>query len=187
MDEEMVEQETLDTASGEDTLDPQASEDVVNEQENEAIRKANELANNYKIRAEKAERMLKQKSVEAKSADKVSKEGDIALSPKDYLALTEHKVSSEDFDEVVRLSKVLGKSIAETMKDKVAKTILEQRAEERATALAANTSTARRGAKTESANDILEKFNRGIVPDKEEDIEKLVRAEIEHKKAQLKR
>lgn len=186
MDEEMVPQETLDTAPGEDTLVPEeVTEDVNVEQDQDEIAKARELANNYKIRAEKAERLLKQKS-EAKPAEDVKLQNDVALTPKDYLALTEHKIGSEDFDEVLRLSKLLGKSIAETVKDKTAKIILEQRAEERATSLAAHTGNGRRGTKAETADDILEKFSKGHISEKDDDIEKLVKARIAQKKARLK-
>ena len=187
MNEEMVQQETLDTAPVEDTLEPQTyTEDVDATQEADELVKTRELANNYKIRAEKAERLLKQKS-DVKPAEDVKPQNDVALTPKDYLALTEHKIGSEDFDEVLRLSKLLGKTIAETVKDKTAKIILEQRAEERATAIAASTGTSRRGAKTDSDSDVLEKFSKGHISEKDEDIEKLVRARIAQKKANLKK
>lgn len=107
-------------------------------------------------------------------------EAPAALSPKDYLALTENKVSSDDFDEVMRLSKILGKSVSETLKDKTAKVIIGQRLEERASAQAANTTSNRRTKSTDE--NLLENLNKGIVSDKDEDVDKLVRTQLAAKR-----
>ena len=82
------------------------------------------------------------------------------FTPKDTLALIEAKVSSEDFDEVVRVSKILGKPIAEALKDKTLKSILTERVEERRTANATHTGGGRRTS-TVSGADLLEAARAG--------------------------
>jgi len=127
---------------------------------------AEKIAKDQKARAEKAER-------EAKNSKSESE-----LSPKDYLALTENKISSEDFDDVMKYSKFIGKNIAETLKDKTMKTILQTRAEERRTAEA--TQTQGRGGQTTktSPDTILAQAEQGQVP---EDPSELAAARMEKK------
>lgn len=127
--------------------------------------KAEQIAQNQKIRAEKAEAEAKKPKVKPESVAPINDE---MLSPKDYLAMTENKITSDDFDEVVRLKKVLGKTdIAETLKDKTAKLILEQRAEERRSAAAANTGNNRRSSsKPEGDSNLLKRAdNYELAPD----------------------
>jgi len=126
--------------------------------------------NNQKIRAEKAEKKLKTPPVE-------KKEVETTLSPKDYLAMTEAKVKSEDFDEIVRLSKILGKPIADTLKDKTARAILDGREEERQTAAATNTRGGNAGQVRKTSADIVAKAKKGELPETEEGIDELVKAE----------
>lgn len=106
--------------------------------------------------------------------------GDQTLSPKDYLALTEHKVTSEDFDEVIRVAKILGKPVNEALKDKTLQSILNDRNEERLTAQATQTKGSRSASKTTGA-DILEKARRGEFPKTDADIDKLVEARFQAK------
>ena len=130
--------------------------------------KLKEIAENYKIRAEKAEKAGKENGGD--------KSTDLNLTPKDYLALTEHKVTSEDFDEVVRVAGILGKPVAEALQDGVLKTILKTRAEERATALATQTGGGNRGSKGATPDVLLRKASLGEVS--EDDIEKLAEARM---------
>ena len=125
--------------------------------------KARELAENYKIRAEKAE----------KGGTKPVSDN---LTPKDYLALTEHKVTSEDFDEVVRVATLLGKPVSDALGDSVLRTILKTRQEERATALATQTGGGNRGTKGATPEILLRKAETGEVS--EDDIDKLTEARM---------
>lgn len=127
--------------------------------------KAKELAENYKIRAEKAEK--------EKGSSKGATE---TLTPKDFLALTEQKVTSEDFDEVMRVAGLLGKPVAEALNDSVLKTILKTRQEERATALATQTGGGNRGSRGATPEVLLQKAQSGEVG--EDDIEKLTQARM---------
>lgn len=142
--------------------------------------KSDEVAENYKIRAEKAE-------AEAKKLKKEPKMEDGTLSTKETLALIEAKVSPEDFDEVVRVAKVLGKPITEALSDKTLKSIIAERVEERATAAATNTRGGTRGTSDATPEAILSEAHRGFVPDDDKGIEALAAAQIGAKKAKLKR
>jgi hypothetical protein len=135
----------------------------------EEAKKAAELAENQKIRAEKAEKKLK----ESKGSEEHSDEN---LPAKDMLALTEAKVSSLDFDEVVRIAKVLGKPITEALQDDTLKAILERRVQERASAEAANGGGGPRGKQTPAADAILAKAEKGELPESDADIAALAAA-----------
>jgi len=125
----------------------------------ESSKKQEELANNYKIRAEKAEK--------AKKEDHTSKkEEDSDLSPKDLYALINAQVPQEDVEEVVKASKLLGKTVQEALNDDIVKTILETRQEFRKTAEATNTKQARPGSKKVSDDELLKKASAGDVPEK---------------------
>jgi len=170
--EEMDTQDTLEPVEQQDALEPET--DVVDTE----LSKAQQLAINYKIRAEKAERALKQKPTE--------KESPLTdMSWKDVRAL--HDVPDEDIDEVIEFAKFKGIPVAEAKKSSVMQTLLKTKAEERASAQAASVSTNRRGTRTESSDDILNRFEKGIVSDTDEDIDKLAEARWAKKKAALKK
>ena len=138
----------------------------------EKTKKAEELANNYKIRAEKAE-------AKAKGEVKVEEQ---SLTTKDALALVNAKVSNEDYDEVIRVSKVLGKTIGEALKDKTMLTILNERVEERRTAEATLIGKQKRGSSKNTGEDILDKAEKtGEVPEDEEGMQKLFQARLARK------
>ena len=94
-------------------------------------------------RAEKAEADLKKSGKGGKKDDDETP----SLSSTDIYTLVEAKVPQEDVDEVVRASKFLGKSLADTLKDPMVVGLLKQRGEERASAEAASTTPARPGQK----------------------------------------
>jgi hypothetical protein len=92
--------------------------------------KANEYARNQKIRAEKAE---KGETKEVK-APVNTKDDKLEISSLDTIAIINAKVHQEDIEEVIKASKLLGKSISETLKDSTLRAILNTREEERKTA-----------------------------------------------------
>ena len=158
---------------------PETTEEVVTEEETiEDVRaklaKAEEIAENQKIRAEKAEKKSK--------TEKVEKNDEQSLSTKDTLALMNAKVSSEDVDEVLRIAKVLGKSVADTLKDKTMLSILTERGEERNTAAATQTGKTQRGVTKTTGEDLLSKAEQtGEVPESKEDMQKLFMARLTRK------
>lgn len=103
--------------------------------------------------------------VQRKEVAQTHQSGD-GLSPKDLYALTAAQVHIDDFDEVVKAAKLLGKPIADAVKDPVVKGILAGRAEERKTAEATSTKPARPSQKKPDANEILRKASQGEIPQK---------------------
>ena len=141
------------------------------------LEKLSKDAQNYesqKIRAEKSEKEakeLKDKLGGAKEPEKVT------LSPKDYLALTEAKISSDDFDEVMGWATYRKISISEALKDRTLQTVLREKVEQRETD-AATAAKARRPAVSEPRGDeLLQKAAQGQVPDSDDGIAELVEAE----------
>lgn len=120
----------------------------------------------------------KKKATEKPEPETSKSPEELVLTPKDTLALIEAKVSAEDFDEVIRVAKILGKTVAEAVKDKTLQSILRDRAEERQTAIAAQTKSPRGIAKP-NGDELIEKANRGQLPDSEEDIDRLTEARMQ--------
>ena len=144
------------------------------EKKDEDLAKAKELAENYKIRAEKAEKSAKEKG-EVKMEDQ-------SLTTKDALALVNAKVSDEDYDEVIRVSKVLGKTIVETLKDKTMQTILSEREEERRTAALTQVGKNQGRTTKNTGEELLDKAEKtGEVPEDEEGMKKLFQARLARK------
>lgn len=143
------------------------------EDETEAkLKKAEELANNYKIRAEKAEALAKQlKKPEEKETPKNSE-----YSLKDIRALSD--IHDEDVDEVVEFAKFKGISVAEAKKNLTIQNLLKAKDEERKTAGAANIGGSRHATSKATGESLLEKAESGQVPESDEDIRKLSEAKI---------
>lgn len=134
------------------------------------LAKAEELANNYKIRAEKAEKKAKETS-QVKPAQ-------TATSTRDLVALMEAKVPADDIADVEEFAKFKNISIAEALKSSTVKSILAEKAEKRNTANATNTGAARRSPAKVSDEVLLDKARKGELPESDEDINRLVRQKI---------
>lgn len=105
-----------------------------------------------------------------------------SLSVKDTLALVENKVSTDDFDEVVRVAKILGKSVSEALKDSTLKSILSTRVEERRSADVAIVKGSPKGASKITGESLLEKAETtGEVPDTTEGLQALFQARLARK------
>lgn len=163
-----------DLPEDEKTVAVSAKRSELSKAEYAAARK--EAAENHKkfedqrTRAEKAEQEAKKKKPEG--GDHAPK--DPELSPKDLYALQKGDVHIDDFDEVVKAAKLLGKSVQEAMKDTTVQAILEKRVEHRKTAEANNHQPARPGQKKISDSDLLAKVSKGEVPEPgSEDAERL--------------
>lgn len=140
----------------------------------ERLAKAEELANNYKTRAEKAERTSKAKPpVTAES-----------LNSKDLVAIMNAKVPEEDIDEVVEYAKYRKTSVGEILKDPIMKATLDLRAEERNTAAAANTTSGRRGSQRIPDDVLLHNASQGKMPDSPTEIARLMKAKYESVKSE---
>lgn len=97
------------------------------------------------------------------------------FSIKDALALQEGGVTSEDYDEVVRVATILGKPIVDALKDKTLQTILATRKEERKTAETTQTGKGNaRGASQATGEEMLAEAEKtGKLPESEADVQKL--------------
>jgi hypothetical protein len=90
---------------------------------------------------------------------------DSGLNSSDTLAFIDAQVTnSEDIAEVMKLAKGFGISLSEALKDKTVKHRLEVLRDERKTAEASNTRTARSGAKGIDAKQLVENLAKGDVP-----------------------
>ena len=174
-----------------ESLNPEESEETINlqgegepespEVDIEGLKKRASLADDYKVRAEIAERKLKQQlKVQPKTEE--TKEVPQDFSPKDFLALNQAGITADDLDEVIDYAKYKGISISEAVKNPVVKTILKERAEERKTAEATNVGTARKGTQKVTGESLLEKASRtGEMPETDEGMAELAKARLESK------
>ena len=151
------------------------------------LEKMSKGAQNYesqKIRAEKAEQEAKElkDKLGVKPTEEVK-----GLPPKDYLALTEAKITSEDFDEVMNWAGYRKVSLSDALKDKTLQTILRERAEQRATD-EATAVKGRRPADTEpQGQELLRRAHNEQLPETDKGIEELVQAEHKAKLAKIKK
>ena len=169
---EELQEETLETPENSELDNTENAEEVVVD-ENEELKKAQELAQNYKIRAEKAEALAKQlKTQPVKKEESELPKKSEGYSLQDIRALSD--VHDDDVQEVVDFAKFKGITITEAKKNPTVQVILKQKTEERATAAATNTDKGRKPSSKVSGEDLLDKFNQGDVPEKEEDLKKVI-------------
>jgi hypothetical protein len=141
-------------------------------------RKNEELATNYKIRAEKAEKDRKERS-EGSNSEQFKE----VLSTPDTLAIVRNNVHEDDVEEVIEYAKFKNVSVAEVLKSGVMKTLLAEKEEMRRTANATNTGKTRTGVSKPSADKLLEKARTsGELPESDEDLTQLVNARLQGKR-----
>lgn len=169
---EVVVPETKEEVTPEVTENTEKTVEETVEDVKSKLAKAEELANNYKVRAERAEK---------KAKDFVPTESKVTgdLSSKDIIAITRAGISDEDLDEVLDFAKYKKIPIVEALKNKTLKTLLKDNDEQRKTAAASNTGTARRGSVKVSDEEIVSRLDRGEVP---EDPEVLAKARFNQRK-----
>lgn len=137
----------------------------------EKLAKAEELANNYKTRAEKAEK------AKPKADDTTSKNTDI--SARDILSLQSAGVTTdEDISFVERMAKAEGLTIKEVLDDKSIQTVLKTRQEERKSTEVTNTSNERRGSVRLTTEKLLSEASKGNLPESAEDQKRLIRSKF---------
>lgn len=133
-------------------------------------KKSKELADNYKVRAEKAERDLKNKP----NGEGNSSTSD--LSSKDVIFLAKADIHEDDMDEVLDWAKFKKVPVSEAYKQ--LKTTLQVRSEERKSANTANTGNARRGSSQATSEALISQARSGKIPESDEDIQRLVKAKM---------
>lgn len=184
MDNQIDEQEVIETPAEEndnsgESAENQEEENGEGQQEDiEEVKKTRDelIEKNKKLyaRLKKLEEPEKKPSKKEAPASK--------MSDKDMIALMRADIPDEDIDEVKAFAEYRKIPISEAIKNKTMQSILSERQEERQTANAAQTKGAR-GASKVTGEVLLEKARRGEVSDKTEDIEKLVTARINSRKA----
>lgn len=165
----------------------QGSEGADDEEEMtpENFKKYKELAHNYKIRAEKAEKGNKGDGKEdaKKQTPAKTNKSDSDFSTKDMYSLIKADVPEEDFERVGNYAKLNKMSIAEALRDEDLQIILKRQAEKRETAKATNMGQRRSGNQKVSDQRLLDDASKGIIPTNEDDIERLAKARIAARKA----
>jgi hypothetical protein len=168
--EEVITPEVIEETVEEVVEEVQAPEESIDDVKAE-LAKAKEIAENQRIRAEKAEK----KSKEAPASETS------AMSAADLLAVMNAKVHEDDMERVEKFAKMEGVSIRQALKDPELKAILEVRAEQRTTAAAANVSNVRRGPSKASDETLIANAEAGKLPDSDDDIARLIAAKSKRK------
>lgn len=139
-----------------------------------------ELAQNQKIRAEKAEKKAKVIKPQEKDTPKEPTEKETPkisnLSLEDIRALND--VHDEDVKDVQEWAKFKGVSLAEAKKDPHIVSLLKEKSEARQIAEATNTGKGRHGTSKATGKELLRNFEKtGELPESDEDMKKLVEAQ----------
>jgi len=170
-------QEELDSLNPDEETEPlNSEEDESPEVLKEKLLKAEELAKNQKIRAEKAESLAKQ--LKDKPAEKETPKNDMSL--KDIRALGD--VHDDDVDDVIDYAKFKGITVAEAKKSPTMQSLLKAKTEERKTAEVTNTGGSRGGSSKVSPETLIQNANKGKLPESDEGIDALMHAKLHGKK-----
>jgi len=148
------------------------------EEVKERLAKAEELAKNYKVRAEKAEKGNKVVATATPAPVQSGKD----LSQSDLLAILRNNVNEDDVDEVKDYAKLKNVSVAEALKSNFVKSFLKEKEENRRVANASNTGAVRRSTAKVADETLVSKALKGEMPESDEDIDRLVSARFEGKK-----
>lgn len=169
------EQDSLNPEEEQDSTKPEGDEEASNPQEEDSSKedasKLKELAENYKIRAEKAERRLKAKEEPEKNPEEKKE-----LSQSDLIYLAKSDIHEDDIDEVLEIAKSQNKSLKEVHNLSWVKSWLNEKKEERKTAEATATGNKRSGPQTPDANRLYQEAQKGKYPDSKEEMQKLIEA-----------
>jgi len=173
------------TAGADDTSTVETAEEEI---ELDLGEEAEEI--DWKAKAEKAEEVAKNQRIRAEKAEKAAKEAKpaetAALPTADLYALVKAGVPEEDIEEVSDYAAFKKISIAEALKAPTVKTLLAERKEARDVAEATNTSRARRQTTSASPEALLEQASKGQLPDTAEGTMRLAEARMERRKAASK-
>ena len=168
--------DTQDTNFDDETIDLDLSEEEEEVDWQSKAEKAQELINNYKIRAEKAEGKLKSTKIESRPTNANSE-----LSTMDIIAFTKSSVDMSDIESVTKFARMEGISISEALESDELKAMLDVKKEKRNVAQASHTGTARRSNLKLSDDVILRNAQKGSMPDSDEDFEKLFNLKLAKK------
>lgn len=160
---------------------PEVTEEVeveaeVEEVDVEAIKaeleKARQIAENQRIRAEKAE--ARAKAVPAKAPS-------TSLNAGDMMAIKNANISESDMDIVEKFARDNNLSLRESLQHPHVKAILAYEEELKTTAIATNVEGVRRGTVKVTDDTLLQNASAGKLPTADDEIERLVAAQMKHK------
>ena len=132
------------------------------------LEKAEQLALNQKIRAEKAERANK-------GTREVAPQTNSNVSTKDLYALSKANVAEDDISEVEEFAKFKKVSISEALKSSTLKAILKEKDENRNVANASNVGNTKRASSKISDEALDERASRGEMPESSSDLVRLIK------------
>lgn len=140
------------------------------------LQKLEDDYHNQKIRAEKAESKLK--SGNSTGRGETSKGGE--LSAFDLIAVTKAGLDEEALREAMDYAKYKKISVAEAIKSPAVKATIQLIEENKRVAEATNTGTARRGTTKISDDALIENARKGILPDSDADMKRLIQIRKAH-------
>lgn len=135
------------------------------------LEKAKQIAENQRIRAEKAEAKAKVKPEPSNNS----------LNAGDMMAIKNADLDPQDMDLVEKFAKDNNISLREALAHPHAKAILAYEAELRTTAIATNVEGVRRGSVKVTDDTLLNNASANKLPTTEDDIERLVSAKMKQK------
>jgi len=151
------EQETTDSQNGE--------AEQSNDSDDESKEEYTEREKQYYARMKKLEAELKEAKATKPKSETKKASNDVELTPKDTLSFMGAGITEEeDIEEVLKLAKGFGLSVSQALKDETVKHRLNILKEQRKTAEASNTRSARSGAKQVDGKQLQEKLSKGEVP-----------------------
>lgn len=163
------------TKNEEEELDEEIEDDT-NQNETEKWKK---IAENQRIRAEKAEKLAKEakKNGSSKEEKQTPKNKELQLSAKDSARLLQANIPVDDWDDVIEYANFKGININDALSSSVVKATLSEKAEERRTASATNTGGGKRGSSRISGETLLEKaLSSGQLPEDDASMNALIAA-----------
>lgn len=157
-----------------------------NETDIEKIKEANakltETNKQLFARAKKGEgfelkdgKWVKKETPAPEKKPEATKKSTESLSGMDVMAIMNAKVPTEDVNDVVEFAQYKKISVAEALQDPILKGILSQKGEERASAEATNTGSQAPSTGKLSDETLLSNAKKGILPEKPEDMTRLVK------------
>lgn len=159
-EEDNVNDDTLNVTVDSDTdNNDSAQDDSANDSQD--AEKLKELNKKLYERAKKAEAEAKELKKKTDAPKPQAQQEQKDMSSKDLYSLMEHKVPSKHIDEVVKASKILGKSIQETLEDGFVQARLKTLAEEDQTANATNTGGSKRATVKLTDEQIVQRYMEG--------------------------
>lgn len=162
-DSENVENEEVQDDVQEDTQD----EDTQEEEDDSIDEIKDRLA-----QLEKENKTLKIQKLKTKAKKPEAKAESSELTQHDLYALMANKVHEDDIDEVVAYARLKNIDIKDALKSNVVKTILRDSEEVRQTNQVANTKTSRKAPQERTVDQIMQKIQKGELPDNPEDMVK---------------